>query len=404
MDIGVDATCYANPRGYGRFIRHVLPLMADRAPDDTFVCLLDERAARQFDLTSPNVRPVVVDLGQSPTLAAAADGRRSVPDLLRLTRAVWRERVDVFFSPSVYTYFPLPPGVPAVVTIHDTIVERFPELTLPTRSARWFWRAKVRAALWQATLVLTVSDHAAGEIHRMLGVAPGRIRVALEAPAEAFRPVTDADAVSEVARRFEVPAGRRWLIYVGGFNPHKNVDVAVRAHARVARELGDAAPLLLLVGPTADDVFHGGVAAIRQAILEEGTSPLVRWAGYVPDDDLRHLYAGAVAVLLPSVAEGFGLPAVEAARCGTPVVATTESPLPQILADGGLFVVPGDVTALAQAMSRLCLDADLHVRMGAAALARSSGLTWTRTAESVVAALREAASGGTPMAVSASVP
>jgi alpha-1,3-rhamnosyl/mannosyltransferase len=390
MDIGVDATCYANPRGYGRFTRQVLPAMADRSPQDRFVCFVDARASRLFDLQRSNVRQVLVPLDRSPTLAASANGRRSVSDLLRLSRAVWRERPDVFFSPSVYSFFPLPPGLRSVITIHDTIVERFPELTLPTATARLLWRLKVRAALRQATLVLTVSDYAASEIAEVLGVSPRDIRVAVEAPASAFRPSTDAGDVRRAAARVGIPDGRRWILYVGGFNPHKNIDVAVRAHARLARRLGSESPLLVLVGPV-DDVFHRGTTSIRAAIAEEGTDRLVRWAGFVSDEELRHLYSGALALVLPSSAEGFGLPAVEAARCGTPVVATTASPLPDLLAGAGLFVVPRDVEGLAHAFLRLSTDASLHRRMSAAAVERTSALTWGDTADAVLSALREAA-------------
>src|ERR671921_1334502 len=114
----------------------------------------------------------IVDVSQSmsPAQAAAADGYRSPGDMLKLTRAVWRDRPDVFWSPSVYTYFPLPPRQTALVTVHDTITERFPELTMPSRRARLFWKAKVQLAIWQATLVLTVSEFAAREIEAILGV------------------------------------------------------------------------------------------------------------------------------------------------------------------------------------------------------------------------------------------
>jgi glycosyltransferase involved in cell wall biosynthesis len=394
MDIGVDATCYANPRGYGRFTRQVLPALVDRAPNDRFICFLDQRAAEHFDLQGDNVRPVIVDVSTSPTLAASADGRRSVTDLLRLSRAVWRERLDVFFSPSVYSYFPVPPGMRTVVTIHDTIVERFPALTLPTRASRIFWRMKVRAALFQARLVLTVSDYSANEITAVLGVSPRNIRVAIEAPAPAFRPATDRLAVSKLAERLGIPHAMRWIMYVGGFNPHKNVDDAVRAHARVARLLGDAAPRLILVGPVEEDVFHGNAASIRAVIDAEGTGSLVHWTGFLPDADLSHLYSGAVALVLPSSAEGFGLPAVEAACCGTPVVATTASPLPTLLAGAGFFVEPHDIGGLTDALLQLASDADVHRRMSAAALDRTRALDWGRTADAVLAALREAAGTG----------
>jgi len=152
MRIGVDATCWANGRGYGRFTRQLLPAMAQQAPNDEFQCFLDPAAFERFDLSGPNVHAVLVEQGTAPTVAAAADGYRSPGDMFRLSRAVWRAHPDVFFFPSVYTYFPLPPGQRAVVTVHDAIAERFPKLTMPTPRARLFWKLKVGLALRQARL------------------------------------------------------------------------------------------------------------------------------------------------------------------------------------------------------------------------------------------------------------
>ena len=389
MRIGVDATCWANARGYGRFTRELLTAMVAEAPGDEFVCFLDARAAAVFELRAPNVTRVVVEQRVSPTEAAGADGSRSPWDMLRLTRAVWRSRLDVFFSPSVYTFFPLPPGLRAVVTIHDAIAERFPELTLPRRRARLFWNAKVSLAIRQSRLVLTVSDFASAEITRLLGVPPSRLRVALEAPAATYRPTTDPQTVAAAAARAGIPAGARWIAYVGGFNPHKHVDVLVRAHAAVAARLGDP-PILLLVGTMDGDVFHGAHAAIHAAIAASGSAALVRWPGFVPDDELRHLLTGAVTLALASAAEGFGLPAIEAAACGTPVIATTESPLPQLLEGGGLFVRPNDQGALESALQQLLTDEPARRRMGAEARRRAEALTWTAGARAALGALREA--------------
>src|SRR6185436_18927611 len=101
MRIGIDATCWANPRGYGRFTRELVPVMAALAPQHTFVCFVDERAAAVFDLACPNVTTALVGQSRSPTLAAAADGSRSPVDMLRLTMAVTNACLDAFFSPTV---------------------------------------------------------------------------------------------------------------------------------------------------------------------------------------------------------------------------------------------------------------------------------------------------------------
>jgi glycosyltransferase involved in cell wall biosynthesis len=388
MRIGVDAMCWADLRGYGRFTRELVPAMAALAPEHTFVCFLDRRAARGFDPGLPNVEAHVVQQSQSPTRAASANGYRSPRDMLRLTWAVARARIDVFFSPSVYTYFPLPPRLEAVVTVHDAIADRFPELTFPGWRARAFWRAKVRLALGQARLVLTVSDFAAAEIARVLRVKPERIRVALEAPSSTYVPATP-DEVARAAAARGLPAGASWFVYVGGFNPHKHVDLIVRAHAALAREAGHAAPHLLLVGPTDADVYFGDRARIERAIDEERTDALVHWLGYLEDGELRLLHAGALALVLVSACEGFGLPAVEAAACGTPVIATTESPLPQLLAGGGLFVPPGQVAPLTVALRAMAGNEQLRRELGDRARDRARDLTWTRGARAALEALNE---------------
>jgi len=138
-------------------------------------------------------------------------------------------------------------------------------------------------------------------------------------------------------------------------------------------------------------VFHGSQGVIRRAITEAGTGQLVKWTGFVPDEDLRHLYAAAVALLLPSACEGFGLPAVEAAACGAPVIATTESPLPELLDGGGIFIGPGDEDALARGMELLLGDEAQRRTMAARALERTGQLAWPRTARAALDAIQEAA-------------
>ncbi|MCI0433225.1 MAG: glycosyltransferase family 4 protein [Gemmatimonadetes bacterium] len=387
MRIGVDGVCWASGRGYGRFTRELVRMMIALAPGDEWVIFLDGEAARTFDLDG--VRRVGVGI-EAAVHAASAQTYRSPADLLRMTAAVRRERPDVLFLPSVYTFFPLPPGQRAVVTIHDAIPERFPALTMPTRRARWFWNAKVWLAVRQADLILTVSDYAAGEIESALGVSRARIRVATEAPAAAYAPTHDCEAIAAAVAPWGLGPADRWFVYVGGFNPHKRVDRIVRAHAEVARGR-DRPPHLLLVGQPADDRFYKAVDEIRAAITASGTDALVHWLGWVDDETLRYIHAGSLALVLMSESEGFGLPAVEAAACGAPVIATTESPLPRLLAGGGLFVEPGDHDALVRALRTMTDDERQRSAMAARAREAAARMTWEPGARAALDALREAA-------------
>lgn len=407
LRVGVDASSLANPRGYGRFTRELLSALLVQPGDAAFgsasprdahwLLFTDARARPQADALvaaarANGTRADVIEVAQgvSPTVAAAADGNRSPVDMLRFTRAVARAGVDVFFSPTVYTYFPLPPGMRLLACFHDTIAEDYPALTLPSARARLFWRAKTMLALAQAKLVLTVSDFSARRLQSVYRIAPERLRVAVEAPSKEYHPAAHEGArIAETAAQYGIPQGAPWFIYVGGFNPHKHVDVLAGAHARVVRETGIAAQLVL-VGPI-DDVFHGSLPAIRARIAQERTTELVTFAGFVPDEALRYLLAGAVALALPSECEGFGLPAVEAAACGTPVVATTNSPLPELLAGGGHFIAPRDEAALASAMRRLLEDVPHRAACAAGALAAAQRLDWRVTADITWQALRDAA-------------
>lgn len=391
MRIGIDATCWANERGYGRFTREIVTAMAALAPEDEFICFLDRKSADVFRLSAPNVRPIIVDLREAPVVAASAAGRRRLGDIMRMTRAVAREPLDVFLSPSVYTYFPLPLSMPAVITIHDAIPERFSKLTFPSPRSRLFWWMKVRLAVLQSRIVLTVSDHAANDLARVLGIARKKLRVALEAPSPEYRPSTSEADVAAAAESAGLPAGARWFVYLGGFNPHKNVPAIVRAHAALAAELGDAAPYLLLVGTRERDVFQTGGLDIQTAIETGGASHLVHWTGFVEDDRLRHLHSGSLGLVLVSEAEGFGLPAVEAAACGTAVIATIDSPLPELLEGGGIFIRPGDDASLLSAMRTLATDEKKRLELGANALVAARKLTWERGARAALAAIREAA-------------
>ena len=158
LRVGIDGGCWLNRRGYGRYARSLLKALARQDDGIRYVLFVDPLTARELDLP-PGFDTVVVPTRHPPAQAASASGRRALGDLWRMGRAVARERLDVFFFPSVYTFFPLLRPVRAVVAIHDVIAEHHPNMVFARRRLALFWKAKLRIALHQARLILTVSDH-----------------------------------------------------------------------------------------------------------------------------------------------------------------------------------------------------------------------------------------------------
>ena len=172
MRVGVDATSWANRRGYGRFARNVVGRLV--AGEDEYVLFTDDRTAREEELPKGAIIRSVT-LGRPP----GVDSPRSLRDLARVSRAASRERLDVFLFPSVYTWFPVR-GAPTVVGIHDVIAEQYPELTLPTHGARARWRLKRRLAVKQAARIFTVSKTSRMLLAADLGVPEASLAVVPE--------------------------------------------------------------------------------------------------------------------------------------------------------------------------------------------------------------------------------
>ncbi len=387
MRLGIDATSWSNARGYGRFLRGLLPAMADAGCRHELIAFLDAPTARRARLPA-ELRTVEVAAGRAPTEAARHAGSRSLSELRAFASAVGREPLDVLFFPTVYTYSPVRTAATVIVGVHDVIPETFPELVFPRRWNRLLWRLKTRLALLQATYVLTVSEHAKRGIARLHRVPPERVWVIDEAADPIFRPVA-RDALDRGLLARHGVDGERFLIYLGGVNPHKNLEALIDAVAELRRRPGLERLRLLVVGEVDADAFTPGAAPVRARIDDAGLDDAVRFTGFIADRDVVHLLAAADALVLPSLAEGFGLPAVEAAACGTPVVATRESPLPELLAGGGLFVDPRDRQALFDALLELLSDDDARRAMGRVARERAGRLSWPRSARQFLDRLAE---------------
>jgi alpha-1,3-rhamnosyl/mannosyltransferase len=348
--------------------------------EDEYVLFTDERTAREQELPQAAiVRAVAV--GRPP----AADAPRSLRDLGRVAQAASRERVDVFLFPSLYTWFPVR-GAPTVVGIHDVIAEQYPDLTLPTRGARVRWNLKRRLAVKQARRIFTVSQASRKLLAAGLGVPEATLAVVPEAPDPVFGP-RSAEEIDRELGPLGLGHGERYFVYAGGVSPHKGLDTLLDAYAL----LGEPAPRLVIAGALEDEAFLSAAGSVRRQIAASGLQNRVLLPGFVSDEALACLYAGAVAFVSPSKAEGFGLPAVEAAASGTPIV-LSDIPAHRETLDGAAFYFPwGNARALAGQLEAVADDGALRDEYGAAARKCVGRLSWDASAAALHAVLREAA-------------
>ena len=397
MRIGIDASCWLNRRGFGRYTRELVRALLEVDEKNEYVLFLDAATGHDAADLPPEHRAVraVVQTSAAAARAAAADGRRSLSDLWRMRRAVasWGRKLDVFYFPADYTYFPIRTPARVIVTKHDMTDRRVPELLFPTWRSRFFWEAKIRLAIHRSDLVFTVSETSRRDILDAFGLHPENVRVVPDAVDPSFVLVPDGIQRTAVLERYGLRAGERFVLYVGGISPHKNLDTLVVAYERWRQRLGlgAGAVSLVLVGDYVADVFHSSYPAIRQLIDTAGLQSLVRFTGFVPDADLRNLYSAADTLVLPSLYEGFGLPVLEAMACGTPVIASNAGALPEVVGDAGLLFDPHSPDALSDALGRVLGDVSLRNDLAARGRARAAQFTWAVSARAALAAFEEIA-------------
>jgi len=379
MKIGIDATCWWNQRGFGRMARELLSAMFALDSEHTFYLFIDQAPDDAMDL--PNIEIVQVFPDRPVTDAAVANDSRSIGDMVRLYRAVSASSIDLMFFPAVYSWFPVPLKLPTVVTLHDAIAEHFPEMIFPDWKGRLFWTLKVKLALWQCQRVMTVSHAAKAEIEQYIGVRSALIDVISEAPNKLFCRIDDSARYQELRQRIGLPLNGRLIVYVGGLAPHKNLKGFLEgfALARESRQLDDVH--VVLVGDYGGAGFHSNYGELQQFASDKHLKDLVHFTGFISDEDLVVLYNDALAAAMPSFSEGFGLPAVEAMACGTPVLSSDKGSLPEVVGDAGVFFDPYDTESISRAILKLSSESELRDGLSKLAATRAATFTWQRAAK-----------------------
>ncbi|HET9015165.1 MAG TPA: glycosyltransferase family 1 protein [Thermomicrobiaceae bacterium] len=283
---------------------------------------------------------------------------------------------DVIHAP--VNVAPVLSPAPTVVTVHDLAFVRYPE-QYPGRKQRYL-NLLTRLSVERAARVITVSESTRADVLREYHVHPERVVTVPNGVDPSLVPVSDLARLAAFRRDHGLP--ERFLLFVGTLQPRKNLVGLLRAYARV----GDRLDLPLVVVGAAGWQY----SPIFDEVRALGLGDRVSFAGYADGDTLALWYGAATALVFPSLYEGFGLPVLEAMACGTPVVTSSTSSLPEVAGDAALLVDPEDVAALGEALVRVAGDEGLHADLARRGIERAKRFTWERTARETVAVYRDA--------------
>ena len=370
MRIGIDYTSAARQSaGIGRFTRELVRAALALDEDNDYRLLVAGRQpVAQAHLPRASRRYRLVQTPISERNLVRLWHRLQIP----LPVEVFLGRVDIFHSPD----FVLPPVARAVkvLTIHDLSFLRVPECADPR--LRWYLGQVVPRSVRRADFLLADSESTRRDLVELLGVPPDRVQVIYGGVDAMFAPVEDAEALRRAREKYA--RGRPFILAVGTLEPRKNYPTLIRAFAR-ARQAARLPHALVIVGR------KGWVyEPIFAAVDDLGLHDEVIFPGFVPDEELPALYNGADVLVTPSFYEGFGLPALEAMACGTPVIVSDVSSLPEVVGEAGVRIDPRDEAGLAEAIVRVVGDSALRAGLREAGLRRAREFTWDRAARELL--------------------
>ena len=298
---------------------------------------------------------------------------------LTLPMELLRVPVDVLHSPDFVP--PFRRRCRSVLTIHDLACLRFPHL-LTSESSRYY--GQVGKAVESADQIIAVSLSTKQDLLDLLQVNPEKVTVVYSAAPRECGPMDEKERQEQ---RALLGLPERFILFVGTLEPRKNLPTLLEALPMVWKD--HRVPLVVIGGK--GWLYEKVYSTLDRLGLGQEE---VRFVGPVPSQQLAYYYGCATCLVMPSLYEGFGLPALEAMACGTPVVVSNVSSLPEIVADAGLLVDPEDVQGLAETLGLLLSDEGLRRRLSSLGLQRAREFSWERTAEQTLAVYRKAIEAG----------
>jgi glycosyltransferase involved in cell wall biosynthesis len=360
-------------RGIGRFILGLAPRLPGLMKDTDFYYCIDAR------LPKPNM--------EIPEKVKIVPCGRNLPSIgkFEIIRTQFSIRSGLTgIGPDITLFFCHEDGLlfwpKSAVFVHDLIPYNFPELYRINQFRRKIKMELVRKIAVSSDLIFTVSESSRKDIQRFWGVPREKISVVYEAVDTDSFTCQANDRIEKIKFKHNLP--QRYLLYIGGIDARKNVPVLLEAYARMIEQIDDTG--LVIAGKIDNQKEYPEllkkIAALRLA-------DKIRLTGFIADADLPAVYSGAQATVFPSRYEGFGLPALESLACGTPLVASKRSAIPEVVGEIAVYCNIESPEDLAEAMKRVAGDDSLKERFRIEGPIRAGKFSWDRVSSNVAADL-----------------
>jgi len=383
MRIGVDARLMHHQKaGISKYTWHLLQALSSLDLDEEFI-IFQHRKQREEILRAPNFRRATL---YAPVHHALEQWMLPV-ELLRFNLTLLH---STDFIPPLRTH------IPTVITVHDLAFLHYPHF-LTSSSAAYY--GQIDRAARSASHIIVPSEQTRNDLVGILGTPTDKISVIYEAAAEMFQPLPLEETRASVQRDFGLPS--QYFLFVGTIEPRKNIIGLLQAFqylkSRYAADENHGASVrnvALAIAGGKGWLYEETLESVRRLGIERD----VHFVGRVSDEQLHRLYVGARALVHPAHYEGFGLPPLEAMACGTPVIVSNVSSLPEVVQDAALLVDPSEPEEIAVAMHRLLTDDGLRAELIEKGRQRAASFSWQRAAIETLAVYHKVADAHAPSA------
>lgn len=368
MKIGIngDEANVVNPVGIGQFALNVIRELEIQDKSNSYVCYLTSKVNANLPRERNNWKYRLIWPSKFSTQFA-----------LPLNLVLNREKIDVFFTPTHYAPRICP--MPSVVSIMDLSFLMFPEYF--SRKDLWQLVSWTKYSVKNAARIITISENSRLDIAKFYGVDPARIHVCYPGYDPVFHTSeTNLENIEKVKKEYSL--NKKYLMAVGTLQPRKNYDFLLRVFSRLRTKIDLKLVIVGKKGWLYDSIFD----LVKNLHLEDD----VVFTDYLSTAKMVLLLQGAEIYVMASLYEGFGIPVIEAQACGTPVVVSRVSSLPEVVGDSGLLFDPQDEKDLLQQIEKMLENSDLRLKFREKGLKNVSRFSWQKCAENVLKSIMKA--------------